>query len=309
MNVSTGEWSSQTKGDITQMQENVTTPSNVNIKVRTLDAYVVPGTLPDLSNNFIEFEIDNNRYYITGQTINDHITDGFSSVVAGKHYTINLTVSKKQIDNITAAVVDWEDVSGTIPETDVKNTYCTFDFEDRNTKLTSSDEHEFNIYRAAQTTSDDAFITSESVQPNYTWATGYNTNGKATKEYSTDHWTTNWYWENNKTYYHFRAVGIDGHTTSDPLITILPAEAAASNVDYFAITSGAISGSSYEDYTWGAPFKDLRSGDTNDWDTDHPLLTYSTSTGFDNTDGDNHQISQAIGATTSQIQLLSVPLP
>ncbi len=318
LDVSDGSWSSQSSTNITTMNE--TTGTAAAQTTRQLYAYVVPGTnLYTTESNVIKFEIDNAQYYVTGtqiaKAIRNYYTTGagkptsgtspyanFTTLEAGKHYVINLTVAKKGIDRITAAIVDWETVNSS--DADADNTYCSFDFEDRNSKLTSGDANEFNIYRVAQTATD--YITGVE-DKNYTWTTGYNTDGKATKTWDTSgsQWNTEWYWLNNLTYYHFRAAGIHENTGSEPSITINTDTSTDPDTDYFTITSGAISGSSYKDYTWGAPFVDQDGTDNN---SDAAKLTYSTTYGFDGPDAGNsapvHQISQAIGATDDQIQML-----
>ncbi len=313
LDVSDGSWSNQNSTNITTMYE---ASASGNQTTRKLYAYVVPGTnLNTTESNVILFEIDNAQYYVKGTQIANAIRDyykeggthanetnaesyrSFTEFEAGKHYIINLTVSKKQIDRITAAIIDWETVNSS--DADADNTYCSFDFEDRSGKLDNDDKNEFNIYRSAQTASD--YITGVE-QKNYIWTTGYNTEDKATKTWDSTNseWETTWYWVNNLTYYHFRAAGIhEGDATSHTITT------DANNGDYFTITSGALSGSDYKDYTWGAPFVDQNTSDSN---ADDDQLAYSTSYGFDGPDAGNstptHQISQAIGATDDQIQML-----
>lgn len=306
LDLSNGEWPETASSNITKMHESSVTTTSGKTK-RTLEAYVLPGTvLDDNTNNFIEFEIDNAKYYVSGEQIAEAVKSyysatpaspyaSFTTTEAGKHYVINLTVSKKGIENITAAILDWETVNSSDVTPD--NVYCTFNFEDRNTKLVAADAAKFNIYRAGLMNTD--YITGETTA-NYDWKTGYATDGAATKTWyddtstaNDDHWTTNWFWPNNLTYYHFRAAGYADNTSGTPSITI---NTDATNGDYFTITSGTLTGSNYRDYVWGAPFKVVTPASSQ--------LTYSTTTGFDNTSGTTYQISQAIGATNSQIKML-----
>lgn len=318
LNVSDDSWSGTTSVNITQMVENnVTTTSGKT--TRKLYAYVLPGNVLDGDNdNVIEFEIDNAKYYVTGEQIataiqNYYNTGGagagdprastlknFTTTKSGEHYVINLKVAKKGIERITAAILPWETVNSN--DIDAKNTYPTFTFEDRGTKLVGGDANEFSIYRAAQTAGD--YITG-ATEPNYTWQTGYTTDGSATKTWeskASNEWSTGWYWPNNLTYYHFRAVGVDGGSNpAEPVVVNYSTTTAATPTpvfsDYFNIASGPLTGVSYKDYTWGAPFKNIDDAPTG-------KLTYSTTSGFDNTSGDSHQISNAIGATESLIQML-----
>lgn len=301
-NVATATWSDMTSNvDITKMDENAVTAS-----ARQLYAYVLPGTdLYNTSTNVVEFEIDNSKYYVTGtqiaEAIRSYYSTGagkdipnastyqkFTTIEAGKHYIINLNVAKKGIEKITAAIVDWETVNS--DDAEAKNTYSTFTLDDRGTgsALGSSSESLFNLYRATQTATD--YITGIE-DKNYVWGTGYV--AATGKSYENNSWkATNWYWENNKTYYHFRAAGATEGASSVSFT-------AADNGDYFVIKSGALSGSDYKDYIWGAPFN-MNYDNTN---STYNNFTYSTTNGFDGT-GTSHQLSQAIGATDSKINML-----
>lgn len=299
-NVATGKWVDHHSNQITQMKETVTGSGQTT---RKLEAYVLPdNNLMNTTTNMIEFEIDNAKYYVTGKQIAEAVqkyyTTGagssdskaetyknFTTLEAGKHYIINLSVAKKSIDRITAAIVEWETVNS--DDAEAKNTHSTFTFADNNSKYTNDDAAKFNLYRAAKTATD---YISGTEDKNVDWKSGYE--GPATKTWDNTNnvWKTNWFWENNLTYYHFRAIGNADNTSATPSVTITT---DATNGDNFAITSGTLTGSSYKDYIWGAPFN-----------TYSGQLTYSKSTGFDNESGTNHQISQALAATESQINML-----
>ena len=304
-NVATATWSDMTSNvDITKMDENAVTAS-----ARQLYAYVLPGTdLYNTSTNVVEFEIDNSKYYVTGKQIAEAIQNyykttgindanateyqSFNTIKAGKHYVINLNVAKKGIEKITAAIVDWETVNSN--DADAKNTYAEFKLDDRGTNnaLGSGSDSKFNLYRATLTASD--YITG-TTEPNYAWNTGYG--DAAGKEWNDTKkvWNSKWYWDNNKTYYHFRAAGADaiGDASSVAITT------DGTNGDFFVIKSGKLSGSDYKDYIWGAPFN-MNYDNTN---STYNNFTYSTTNGFDGT-VTSHQLSQAIGATDSQINML-----
>lgn len=295
LDLSTGTWSDATSSDITQLHDVTVTPVDAQT-TRQLEAYVLPGTeLDNNANNVVEFEIDNAKYYVSGDQIAEAIKANYSTtspyasfttIEAGKHYIVNLTVSKKGVSNVTAAILDWEIVNSSDATPD--NVYCTFTFEDRGTKLGSTEGAKFDLYRAEKTATD--YITGTTTA-NYDWTTGYS-NTYATKSYDTDHWkTTDWFWPNNLTYYHFRAAGTGESASGHANITT-----DATNVDYFAITSGTITGSSYRDYVWGAPFTYV--------DNTYKIK-YDGTNGFSlKSDGTTKQISPALGATNSQINML-----
>lgn len=293
-NVSNAAWTAQESHDIVTLNEK--TGSNPAAKTtRQLFAYVIPGNnLYTTTANVLEFEIDNAQYYVTGKQIAEAIrnydyggTEGkkyaaFESIEAGKHYVINLSVAKKGIDRITAAIVDWETVNST--DADAKNTYPTFDLEDRGTRLTDQSTEKFDLYRAAKTATD--YITGNT-DKNYAWEDSYTDKAALTWDGTANEWKSGWYWENNLTYYHFRAVG-DAKGSNTPTVAT-----GNATPESFAITSGAISGSSYVDYLWGAPFE-----------KNTGKLVYSLADGFDNEQNGVHQISYAIGATESVIKML-----
>ena len=291
LDVGTGSWSETTSSTITQMDETTGTPAAATI--RTLHAYILPGTnLYTASSNVLEFEIDNAKYYVTGtqiaQAIRSYYTGespyaSFTTLEAGKHYIINLNVSKKGIDNITAAILPWEAVNSNdaLP----RNTYATFNFEDRATPLGQADAAKFGIYRAAQVAGE--YITGATT-PNYEWKTGYE--GSAAKTWSTDHWSTGWNWIDNRTYYHFRAAGTNATGAGATIVT------DATKGDYVALQAGAIGGDAYQDYIWGAPFTFV--------DNSYKIK-YSEANGFSlKADGTTYQISHAMGATDSRIKML-----
>jgi hypothetical protein len=327
LNVSTGSWSGQTTSNITKIVEGAETTASTGVTTKHLTAYIVPGNdLYAENDNVISFEIDNGQYNVTGKQIAEAIrayygtggtgADGsdkatrlssFTTTAQGEHYIVNLTVNKKKIERITAAVLPWEEVNSN--ETAADNTYLDFTFEDhsRGTRLEdAAGGNQFRIYRAAKDAGD--YITAHTAL-NYEWAEDYRTEGSATKTWNAGtnenpikEWETNWFWPDNKTFYHFRAAGIAGNTGGEPSMTIN--NNSTNHYDYFTISHGAIAGPTYKDYIWGAPFKTLASAATK--------LTYSKTYGFDNTQNPganpdvetNHQISKAIAATDDVIHML-----
>ncbi len=293
--------------DIIQLKE---TRSSDNVTTFKLEGYVIPGTsLDENNNNLFEFEIDNAKYYVTGEQIATAIlandaskTAEAAKTLAGKHYVINLTVGKTKITNITAAILPWEDVNTT--QTDAVNTHFSFQFEDRGTKLdgTTGNAAKFDLYRAARDAGDfiDNITTdgtpASTTAYDYTWGTGYTEGAdpnKATKNYEGGKWKTDWFWVDNKTWYHFRAAGRGDSPSGDVTVT-----KDATNGDYYTIQNGPIDGSSsYKDWVWGAPFTHK--------DNSYKII-YTSTNGFDNNQPETttKQIAPAIGATTDVINML-----
>ena len=279
-----------------------------------LTGMMLPGSaLTSTATNEVYFTIDNNKYHIkkselaaalSDKTLTNtslNALDGGSTMRPGVHYVFTMTVSKKKIDKLTASIVEWETVNadGMTPS----NARITVSLLDNGTKKTGNVD--FDLYRKASTSG-----TISDVFENYDWSTGYvpsvtpdinkailveNTtdSGIYTAKESTVDSNPEWYWPDNKTFYHFRTVmPKDYSVTEDGM-----------NGDYITLAGhiyDATPASSYTDVCWGAPFKSINvtSGDR---------LTYSLTTGFDNTgtgETPTHQISKAIGPTTETINMV-----
>lgn len=242
----------------------------------------------------LEITVDDNTYKITSNDLFDAITGKTNATTltdngtyvpleAGKNYVFTFTIGKQQIDNLTAHVADWEEVVA--DEQIPSNARITLSVEDRSgSSSTSEVTSNMDIYRAL-----DESPTISDTYEGYNWTTKYNTDGKATWNgnplaYNTDRWSTDWFWESNKTYYHFR--------TLSPSTQDVTTDGAG---DYTTISSSfCADADSYEEMSWGAPFFDV--------DPDYNF-TYSTTKGFDGT-GSGHQIYKAIGPTKDQVKIL-----
>ena len=242
-------------------------------------ALLVPGTNLNGSDkddiNSVSFTIANNTYHITkaqlytavaNETLSDHSTPSLDAgkMRPGVHYIFKLKLGKKEIDKITAAVVPWEEVEA--EQMTPSNASVTVLPLYNNGDGQIGAPAKFDLYR-----------TSSTAEDYNNWTTGYSTDGKATLTWNSSAYSTNWYWPDNSTYYHFRAVS---PTTK--------AVSTESSIDYITLNAGE---SNY-DVCWGAPFHQT-SG----------KLTYSQTSGFDNANGENHQIYKAIGPVTSTINL------
>lgn len=323
-------------GDITELYSKGASSGYVY----ELECLMLPRT--DLNNDTrdqIYFTIDNNLYHLTkkqmmdalaGKKLSDANPDanppvaGTDALTAdhkmrpGVHYIFDMTVGKKKMDNFTAAVVPWETV--TAEETTPSNARIIVTLLDNGGKKTGTAD--FDLFRSPNESTGDAI--NDDFE-SYAWTTGYaptdnpiinkaqlEENATGSGVYTAKETTspfTDWYWPNNKTFYHFRIVMpkttdswkvlIDNNgTTTD----------TSDDLDYITLEGGHFiaegNEGNYRDVCWGAPFyaKDATHLST-------PLnadkLTYSLTTGFDNT-GTNpvkHQIYKAIGPTSSTINL------
>lgn len=274
----TGAYSSQT---IQTMAQRATATTG---SAFTLDALVMPTTdMSSPTKGDIHLIIANNEYNLSKKELLDKIQESDKTnhlieekkLKPGVHYVFKLRIGKTKIKEITATILDWETVTAT--EHTPSNAKVTLSLEDR----TGTKENAY-IYRAAETT---ANITGDilSEGKGYVWATGYEGPNAYTASGNTLNST--WYWPDNKTFYHFRAIV----PQSAPALTTVDGN------DCVALASG----DTYTDVCWGAPFPEMEPGNPSSNTT---KFVYSLTNGFAGTDG--HQIHYAIGATESPLKLL-----
>ena len=273
LNIETGEWNSSDATGITTMATatKLATGASYSLIAQVLPGYVIED---GINTNVLEFIIDNNKYFITQDMMfdaldgKDGITEKTASTITmekGRNYVFNITVGKSKIINVTATLEPFVNV--TAGEQTMDNSHITLDLF-TNTGGTASTS--FDLYRLNDPS---ATISTEASEAK-NW--GGNYTDKATLNYNDTEkkWETNWLFENNMSFYHFRTV--------DAGTTIKNNDNAQD--DYFVITSGAQNDGIYH---WGAPFVGS---------TTSPIK-YKESNGY----ADN--LSPAIGATNSTINL------
>lgn len=243
------------------------------------------------NTNFLQFNIGDNTYYISQKMVYEalNVSGNETALVydenqtniimsQGQHYILNISVTKTKIEKITATLVDWTSISG---NTEKNNSYLVFDKTNDFSYQGSTTSGKFDIYRLNKPSES---IITDKIYKNYEWESGWSddSNWRTTPFQNGGKWTTSWYFEDNKSFYHFRMVGTDG---SDHR-SISKDE---NNVDYFTIKGGDSDGN----YRWGAPM-------ANGAD-----FGYSLTTGFDNKGASEtkpeHNIHYAIGSTESEI--------
>ena len=258
----------------------------------TLDARVLPMT--DMSSDNkgdIDFTIAGNNYKLSKKDLLDKISlqDQANHMVEpsklkpGVHYTFTLRISKTAV-NISAKIVDWENVSAEqlIPS----NARIKLMLEERGDAVTQS----VAIYR-----SEDNPQTITDSHENYRWQTGYVGHNNTFKDNGSGVWglKDKWYWPNNMTYYHFRALMPESETIYKTSST----DATHPNCDYFTLQSG----NPYTDKLWGATMR-ARS------DNDSFKFIYDKDKGFNvknaDVDDSKSQIYQAIGPSEDPIKLI-----
>ena len=307
LNVATGNFSSIENKDEIIMAPISTTEENIKGQYM---AQVLPGyniaadRTTNADNNMLQFKVvtkdasnnitSQNIYYVTNKSVNtalannanisgDIDSDGNITMSQGKHYILTITVGKTAIKDITATLVDWTTVTG---EHTQDNAYLTFtnSFASYTTSTSAADN--FDLYRLNDPSTD---VSTDGSHKVYNWGTGWSVDNKATLNWdeTNNKWTTNWFFEDNKSFYHFRTVGQgesgEGESKTYTTRTI---HTDATSGDYFDIEAGKTDGR----YYWGAP---MVSGKE---------LKYSPTYGYDYSDTDHH-LFYAIGATNSNIHI------
>lgn len=326
LNFKTGKWSAYTEGTNNEI------PANNNITMASVTAssgakfsnfaQVIPGyTLGASSNvNVMKFTVSDNTYYVTqkqlyaalnvpGNTeivdVNGNklvtVKDNKIALEQGKNYVFTIKVKKTGISSVTASLVPWVYVNG---ETTATNDYVKISIQDaQSTHCTH-----FDLYRMNDDMNDiyapnSGPGTGTDWTPNYNWFGDKGTENsqnyceKATLSANgTNVWKTNWFWESNKSFYHFRTVNT-GMTIQ---------ENASAVADYFYIYGGPIKDysdsettistdvddSKVNDYHWGAPFK---TGGT---------IKYDENDGFSANPASSGLLYPAIGSTSQPINII-----
>lgn len=297
LDVSTGQWEGVTPTPTITTQPTVVRPSGSTLYASyKTSMQMLPGYAFNNGNNtnVLQFTIDDNTYYITQDLIFNALKDKASAnglsetetakytMEQGKNYVLTITVNKTKIESLTATLADWVDV--TAAKEELYNSYVTLSL--KNTEGTACEN--FDLYRLGvgdgkiHTTETETDKTADAYK-NYEWFGNYTDKASLSKaaDYETSkNWTTTWFFDDNKTFYHFRTVNQG---------TVIKGKDADDTDDYFEIHDGKVN---EVDPHWGAPFTKLTDGKT---------LAYTTDHGYD---VDNtHRIHPAIGSTKNAIAI------
>lgn len=269
LNIETGDWTVTENKNITKMATTtLATGATYSLQAQILPTYTFA---KGSDTNVLEFIIDDNKYFVTQDMMLDALNSGQNTTESsltmekGKNYVFTITVGKSKIINVTAKLEPWINVEAANQNMDNSHISLTLFNNASGTAATK-----FDLYRL----NDESDEINTGVSNSKKWGGNYTDKASLTAG-SNNVWTTAWFFENNKSFYHFRTVN-EGTTikgTTDDAVD-----------DYFEITSGA---QTSHDYHWGAPF--LTS-------TTSPIQ-YSTADGYAAT------LSPAIGATNSTINM------
>lgn len=311
LDIKTGEWSNPSNSDIQGIcqdddsRNSITNANKSDNPAYTLRAQMLPGytiNATDASNYVMSFEIDENVYYVSHAQINKALRDGGLTgsgditMEQGTHYVLSITVNKTAISNVTATLVDWKEVTSN--RFNAENAYIKLNSFKPEGDATACKK--FDIYRIENLNKSVTYpghIVFDGVlqyKLGYANADGgghtphkLSTEDGTITENGDGSWKTTWFFESNKTFYHFRTVW--------PGTTIYPDHDKG---DYFKMFSGpvyttgttistGIDDDNNHDYHWGAVFKE---GTTN--------LKYVPDKGFES------QLIGPIGPTKSSINIV-----
>ena len=243
LNMKNGQWESKATNDIAIISGS-TTAAEGDYQAQMLPDYVLA------ENSFtgvMEFEIDNNIYYITQDDLykalaaveaNKDAEYGYAAgkftMMQGINYHFTITVNKKQIDNITATVLEWNTV--TAADFPIDNSHVQFTLKDASGTACS----DIKFFRKAQDLgaiyTDDSYI-ADDFTGEYQGPADITETNPATHTFETD----DWYYDNNMTAYHFRTLNTKAYNS------------VATNNPSFSMTHGKKTDEN--DYHWGAPMK------------------------------------------------------
>ena len=263
LDLSTGTWSGVTNNTIAKMV-SLTPAAGVaySLMAQILPDYEISKTSV---TNLLSFTIDNNTYYITQAQMYDALknavtNDGTKITMAqGSNYIFQITVNKTQIANVTAVVEPWVDVTSAVWEPSNARITLNSIYDSQSGDPSTN----FDLYRLLD---ESPTISDSYVGRN--WDGNYTDKASSLTDNGNGGWDTDWYFESNKSYYHFRTV--DENTT----VETTPAK------DYFEITAGSVANT---DPHWGAPM------------TQEPV--YDIAKGYEDA------LSPAIGATSDNINI------
>lgn len=200
-------------------------------KAATYEAQMLPGyTFANNATNVLQLTVSGNTYYITNAqlrtALNGKVAGDDYSTKMGNRYIFDIKVAKSKIQNITATIIPWNEV--TAVTTTVDNSHLTFSFYNNNNYCDG------NVYLYKYEQALDNVYTNDGYTADPTANTAYT--GVALTADGEHKYKTSEYYNDNKTAYHFRSTNVaaldDGNKT-------------------FTMTSGAVSATN--DYHWGAP--------------------------------------------------------
>ena len=233
LDVAEGTYSNVTTGDVKMEKYTVGYDETMQGSTTKPDAKFMAQVLPDYeikesgaNTNMLQFNVGDNVYYVTQKSVWDAIHNNVNvetgtniKLAQNKNYVLNITVGKTEISNITATLANWDEINGSHS---TNNSLYEFTFKTlSNTEGSAC--RDFNLYRIV-----------DNVKEGNNWNSGYSKD-KATLEENGSNsnvWkATNWYFNSNQSYYHFRSTS----TSTDEHFIKSESEEEDNKKDYFEI--------------------------------------------------------------------------
>ena len=315
LDIKTGEWSGQDYSkNIEGVDEKADKRSTLNNTSKSttaayeLQAQMLPGyTIKEgkTSDYVMSFEIDNNAYYVSQAQIYEALKDkvlpgvtGDITMEQGTHYVLEITVNKTAISNVTATLVNWTEVAS--ERFDAENAYITLNSFKPDANAIPCGK--FDLYRVLNLNNSVTSPDNTNFDGDSQYMKGYVTDGTYKEDKlstvgggitqnGTGKWQTSWFFESNKTFYHFRTVWPGTNIFADYADgNYFEMFSGKVNTDESAEISTGIDDGKYNDYHWGAVF-------------DRDVVTRSK-LNYDKDKGFESQLIGPIGPTKDAINIV-----
>ncbi len=229
--IQSATWSDKTAATPIAMAKwaSAATRTDGKTNAATYEAQMLPDyTFADNTTNALQLTVDGNTYFITNAQLRTALngkvpTDDYATKM-GNRYVFDITVAKAKIQNITATIIDWNEVNAA--NTTVDNSHVKFNFYNGGEECA-----DINLYKYMQTLdkiyTDGSYTANPVAGSAYTEVAGLDVATGMTSEFYND----------NQTAYHFRSI----NNAAEAVLN--------SGKTAFTMTSGAT------DYHWGAPMK------------------------------------------------------
>ena len=276
-NIATGSWSNlKDEAIINMATANIVDDKN---KVACISncAIMMPGLVVTKANDqALTIIVDSNSYHVSQELLlkalkasKDIPADDKPASTAteytlkqGKHYIFTINLNKTKVCAVRATLANWESVTGSVETTNARISISVSQAEGKNA---CNDVALYRLRDAGNTIITDEYVGKQ-------WSGNYGTAATLTPNDENKKYSTNWFFDDNTSYYHFRTVKKD---------TEINYSANVHDDSYFTISCGTRGAS---DPHWGAPMGNA-------------TTTYSSDKGFSN-------IYQAIGPTLNDIDII-----
>lgn len=273
--ISTGSWSNLKDEALLTMDATDVTENQT--KIINNSCLFMPGlSIGTADDHAITITVNGNRYYVSQALLlkalkastdmpatDKPATDATSYILKqGMHYIFTINLNKTRVSFVKATLSDWQSVTGSVATTNARISISVSQAESEDA---CNDVALYRLRDAGNTIITDEYVGKQ-------WSGNYGTAATLTPNDENSKYSTNWFFDDNTSYYHFRTVkkGTEINYSTN-----------VHDDSYFTISCGTRGAS---DPHWGAP---MGNGTT----------TYSSAEGFSN-------IYQAIGPTLNDIDII-----